>query len=67
MAKKKEEPEEEQEQQPKEKGWEVNLLIVDDDKPPKKYITKGKETLTEHAALAKILNEVEDIKKALLS
>ena len=47
--------------------WVVNLLIADEDQPPKKYITKGKESLSEHAALAKILNELEKINEALLS
>lgn len=47
--------------------WKVNLIIVDEDKPPKKYLVKGDETLDETAALAKILNELEKLNEAMLS
>ena len=53
---------------PKEKEeWVVNLVITDEEKPPKKYITKGEESLSEHAALAKILNELEKLNEGMLS
>ena len=47
--------------------WKVNLLVTDEEKPPKKYIVKGEESLNIHAALAKILNKLEKINEALLS
>lgn len=46
--------------------WKVNLVVVDEEKPPKKYIVKGDETLDESAALAKILNELEKLNETLL-
>ena len=46
--------------------WKVNLLIIDEEKPPKKYISKGDNSLDIHAALAKILNELEKLNEALL-
>ncbi len=46
--------------------WKVNLVVVDENQPPKKYIVKGEETLDESAALAKILNELEKLNEALL-
>lgn len=53
---------------PKEKDeWKVQLVILDEDKPPKKYLGKGDKTLDELAALAKILNELEKLKEAMLS
>ncbi len=47
--------------------WKVNLVVVDENQPPKKYIVKGEETLDESAALAKILNELEKLNEAMLS
>lgn len=47
--------------------WEVQLAIIDEEKPPKKYLAKGDKTLDELAALAKILNELEKLKEAMLS
>ncbi len=53
---------------PKEKDeWKVNLLITDEEKPPKKYIVKGDKSLDIYAALAKILNELEKLNEAMLS
>lgn len=53
---------------PKEKDeWKVQLAILDEDKPPKKYLGKGDKTLDELAALAKILNELEKLNEAMLS
>ena len=47
--------------------WVVNLVVVNEDQPPKKVFVKGEETLDLYAAIAKLLNEQEIIKKALLS
>ncbi len=47
--------------------WKKIVLVIDEDKPPKKYLVKGDETLDELAALAKILNELEKLKEAMLS
>ena len=47
--------------------WKVQLVIVDEEKPPKKYLVKGKETLDEWAYRAKNLNKQENLLKALLS
>ncbi len=47
--------------------WKVSLVIVDENKPPKKYLIKGDITLDESAALARILNGLEKINEALLS
>ncbi len=47
--------------------WKVQLIVVDENQPPKKYIIKGEETLDIPAALAKILNELEKLNEAMLS
>ena len=47
--------------------WKVNLVIVDEEQPPKKYAVKGKETLDEWGVRVKTLNELEKIKEGLLS
>ena len=47
--------------------WKVKLVIVDEEKPPTKYLGKGEETLDIYAALAKILNELAKLKEAMLS
>lgn len=60
-------PPKEEKKEEKKELWEVKLVIIDEDKPPKKYLTKGEETLDLYAAIAKLLNEQEIIKKALLS
>ena len=53
---------------PKEKvEWKVNLVIVDEEQPPKKVLVKGEETLDLYAALAKSLNNQEHIMEALLN
>lgn len=68
MVKKKIEEDEEQEEQPKKKEvWKVGLVITDEEKPPKKVLQKGERTLDNWAAQAEILNELEQIRKALLS
>ena len=59
---------EEEEETPKKKEeWKVQLVITDEKQPPMKVLVKGEETLDLYAAMAKLLNEVEGIKKALLS
>ena len=47
--------------------WEVRLVITDESKPPIKTLVMGEETLDEWAYRAKLLNDLEVIKKALLS
>ncbi len=47
--------------------WKVQLVIIDEEKPPMKYLSKGDKTLDELAALAKILNELEKLNEAMLS
>ena len=47
--------------------WKVSLVIVDEEKPPQKYATKGDKTLDEWGIRVKTLNELEKIKEALLS
>lgn len=55
------------EEKKKEKKWEVQLVVVNEDQPPKKVFIKGEETLDLYAAIAKILNELEDIKSAVVN
>lgn len=53
---------------PKEKDeWKVNLVITNEEQPPKKVLVRGEETLDLYAALAKSLNNDERIMEALLS
>ncbi len=47
--------------------WKKIVLVIDEDKLPKKYLVKGDKTLDELAALAKILNELEKLNEAMLS
>lgn len=65
MVKKGDEEGEETPKKKKEK-WEVRLVITNENEPPKKVLVKGEETLDESAALAKILNRLEVIEKAIL-
>ena len=51
----------------KKEEWEVNLVITDEEKPPKKVLVKGEETLDLYAATAQILNELEKLNEAMLS
>ncbi len=65
MVKRKEETEGEE---PKKKEeWEVQLVITNEEQPPKKVLVKEKETLDLYAAIAKLLNGQEKMKEALLS
>lgn len=64
---KKGEEEETEETPKKKKEWEVNLVITNEEKPPKKVLVKGEETLDLYAAMAKLLNEVEHIEEVTLS
>ena len=70
MVKKKgegEQEEGEEEEKPKKKElWEVKLIVIDENQPPKKVLTKGEETLDEWGYRAKVLNKLEKIEKALL-
>jgi len=53
---------------PKEKGeWKVNLVVINEEQPPKKVLVRGEETLDLYAALAKSLNNDERMMEALLS
>lgn len=47
--------------------WKKATVVIDEDKPPKKYIAKGEEVLDLYGALAKILNELEKLNEAMLS
>ena len=47
--------------------WKVNLVVVDENKPPKKVLIKGDETLDMYAALAKLLNNQELLLEGMLS
>lgn len=68
MVKKKGDKEEQEEEEtPKKAGWEVKLVVIDENQPPKKVLVKGEKTLDNWAALAEILNELEQIRKALLN
>lgn len=48
-----------------EKKWKIQLVITNEEQPPKKVFVKGEETLDLYAAIAKLLNELEDIKSAV--
>ena len=53
----------------KKEKWEVKLVIMDESKPPQKFITNNeniKENLDLYAAMAKILNKLETIKNGIL-
>ncbi len=58
---------EELETQKKKKEWIVNLVITNEEKPPKKVLVKGEETLDEWGYRAKNLNNQEELLKALLN
>ncbi len=45
--------------------WEVQLVITNEEQPPKKVFVKGEETLDLYAAIAKLLNELEILKETL--
>ena len=47
--------------------WEVQLVITNEEQPPKRVLVKGTETLDLYAALAKILNEMETLAEGMLS
>jgi len=49
------------------KEWKVNLVITDEEKPPRKVLVKGEETLDLYAAMAELLNRVEHIEEVMLS
>ncbi len=71
MKKKREEEEEQEEEEEEEKpkkkiGWDVRLVITNENEPPKKVLVKGEETLDDWGFRAKVLNELEKINKALL-
>ena len=63
------EEQEEEEETPKKKkiGWEVGLMLLRENEPPKKVLKKGEETLDEWEVKAEILNKLEKIETALLS
>ena len=69
MVKKVEEEQEEQEETPKKKKdkWEVRLVITNEDQPPNKVLVKGEESLDDWGYKAKVLNNQEELLKALLS
>ena len=59
------EEDEGQEVTPKKKveTWEVRLVVIDENQPPKKVIVNNKteETLDLYVAIAKILNKLDEL------
>jgi len=46
--------------------WKKRLLVISEKEPPLKVISKGETNLDTEEALAKILNELEQIKKSVV-
>jgi len=56
---------EEKQTKKKAEGWVVGLQIVDENQPPVKLLQKGEETVDLYGAIAKLLNDVDDLKGLL--
>jgi len=55
------------EEKKKKELWAVQLVITNEEQPPKKVFTKGEETLDLYAAIAKLLNQQEILVEGMLS
>lgn len=59
---------EKEEKNKKEVKWDVRLAIINETQPPQKVISNNEtdETLDVHEAIARLLNDNEEIKKGIL-
>jgi len=53
------------EEKKKQEGWVVGLQLISEEQPPAKVFQKGEETTDLYGAVAKIMNDLEELKKLL--
>ena len=58
---------EEKKETEKKDKWEVRLVITNEEQPPKKVFVKGEETSDLYGMIADLKNDIETMKKALLT